>query len=504
MPTLILTFPGRCYHATPWGHHVNEGLIEWPPSPWRLIRALICVGYAKGLWGGGGPPAHVRRLFDKLAGDLPVYSLPGAIGTHSRHYMPQARFKNGREETTLVFDTWARIDHGALAVSWNVDLDEEERPLLAALAEKLGYLGRAESWVEAKLAREGETVPESNCFPGSSPPGPGWEQVPLLAPLPGEAAYAGWRREAVEALLAGFAEGAESGKAGRENKKLLEQREKALEPYPSDLLDALQKETAWMRNFGWNQPPGSRRVFYWRRRDAFRVGAPVEGRAPYPPPVKAMLLSMATRTGNRQALPSVIHSLIQGERLHKALVAVAGEHNRALSGCDEDGRPLHSRHEHAHFLPLDLDGDGHLDHFVVWAPMGLDGLAQRAVRAVRKTYAKNVESLHLALAASCNEMSELLALEGRYGDGLRALLGGIGGATEWVSRTPFVPPRHLKPRGKNSLEGQIAAELASRRFPVPSDIVVIDPHADPDGLRHRHFTRLRRNAPSTGFFESRP
>lgn len=26
-------FPARRYHATPWGNHVNEGLIEWPPSP---------------------------------------------------------------------------------------------------------------------------------------------------------------------------------------------------------------------------------------------------------------------------------------------------------------------------------------------------------------------------------------------------------------------------------------------------------------------------------------
>ena len=28
MPTLRLQFPGGRYHATPWGHHVNEGLVE--------------------------------------------------------------------------------------------------------------------------------------------------------------------------------------------------------------------------------------------------------------------------------------------------------------------------------------------------------------------------------------------------------------------------------------------------------------------------------------------
>jgi CRISPR-associated protein Csb2 len=41
VPTLRLRFPGGRYHATPWGHHVNEGQVEWPPSPWRLLRALM-------------------------------------------------------------------------------------------------------------------------------------------------------------------------------------------------------------------------------------------------------------------------------------------------------------------------------------------------------------------------------------------------------------------------------------------------------------------------------
>ena len=41
--TLKLTFPGGRYHATPWGRHVNEGVPEWPPSPWRLLRALVAV-----------------------------------------------------------------------------------------------------------------------------------------------------------------------------------------------------------------------------------------------------------------------------------------------------------------------------------------------------------------------------------------------------------------------------------------------------------------------------
>ena len=111
MPTIVLRFPGGRYHATPWGSHVNEGAIEWPPSPWRLVRALTATGYSKLHWSGARPPQEAVTLFEKLAGVLPRYGLPSqAVGTHSRHYMPTARFKNGREETTLVLDTWAQVN----------------------------------------------------------------------------------------------------------------------------------------------------------------------------------------------------------------------------------------------------------------------------------------------------------------------------------------------------------------------------------------------------------
>ncbi len=385
MPTLIMTFPGRRYHATPWGHHVNEGLIEWPPSPWRLLRALLSVGYTKGGWDDSGPPPLARGLIDKLSGVLPEYSLPQAIGAHSRHYMPLGLLDKGREKTTLVFDTWAQIDHGALVVRWNVELTDNEQQLLAELSAKLGYLGRAESWVEARLAVEGEMIPETNCFPNNSPPGLGWEQVSLIAPQSAND-YAAWRQLAVDKIAADCPPEIEGKKLAAKVQKL---RDKALAPYPLDLLDAMQKETAWLQGYGWSQPPGSQRVLYWRKRDAFRVGVPVERTVPAALPVQAMLLSLSTATGNKHALPPVIYTLIQGERLHKALVAKAGRYHRALSGCDESGKPLGGSHDHAHILPLDLDHDGQLDHFLVWAPMGLDAVAQQAVRATRKTFAKN-------------------------------------------------------------------------------------------------------------------
>src|SRR5260370_35898748 len=121
MPTVLLRFPAGRYHATPWGHHVNEGLVEWPPSPWRLLRSLIACGYPTQGWTEVSPIG--RTLIESLAATLPRYRLPPASLAHSRHFMPIGVLENGREKTTLVFDAWADVGDGALAVRWDCSLD---------------------------------------------------------------------------------------------------------------------------------------------------------------------------------------------------------------------------------------------------------------------------------------------------------------------------------------------------------------------------------------------
>lgn len=492
MITLILHFPARRYHATPWGHHVNEGQVEWPPSPWRLLRALLSVGYTSGLWSEAGPPPVARSVLEKLAGALPRYILPAATGAHSRHYMPLATFKDGREETTLVFDTWIRIDGGEVAVTWDVVLDEAETRMLSSLVDRLGYLGRSESWVLARLAQPGEALPRgSEAYPceGTASPGPGWEQVAVLAPMPAQD-YQAWRASAGGAAMT--EEFPDKGQRRRRKASHL-----STDLYPRDLLDCLQKDTRWLQELGWSQPPGSRRVLYWRRADSLEAGAP----PPHPSPVRrpaveAVLLSMATATGNNHALPSVTRTLPQAELLHRALVGAAfkeGLFSRVLTGCDEGGRPLREGHVHGHFLPLDLDEDGHLDHFLLWAPMGLDWKTQVAIRAVRRTFTKGgLGPLRLALAGA-GRLADLRSIPGPRGEVLRAILAPS--ATEWVSLTPFVPPRHLKRRGRHTLEGQVAEELASRGLPPLQELQVLDPCQDKVAARHRHFVRIRRFGP---------
>src|SRR5687767_6178762 len=166
VPTIVLRFPGGRYHATPWGHHVNEGLIEWPPSPWRILRALVSVGYTSGVWNGSGPAGGARRLVEKLAGTLPTYGLPPAVGAHTRHYMPIGQLDKGREKTTLVFDTWAHLGAGELIVRWDVELNPDEWSVLDTLVERLGYLGRSESWTTGRLLPDDAVERDAfNCRP---------------------------------------------------------------------------------------------------------------------------------------------------------------------------------------------------------------------------------------------------------------------------------------------------------------------------------------------------
>ncbi len=526
MPTLLLRFPSRRYHGTPWGHHVNEGQVEWPPSPWRLLRALLAVGYNTLGWGGdlgipwaNRPPEVAQALILKLAGSLPSYSLPEAAGAHSRHYMPLGNIAKGRERTTLVFDTWAQVDHETLAVTWDTALSAEERCVFARLADRLGYLGRSESWVAARLLAEGEPVPEPNCVAEGriADPGPGWEQVPLLAPQTPER-YASWRDTALAAALSSYP--LPDGK--KPPKTLVAKREQAAAPYPADLIACLQTDTAWLRRYGWSQPPGAQRIFYWRRSDALEAGAPrPRVRRASASTVEAMLLSIATQSGNDHALPAITRTLPQAELLHQALVShvsAIGGHSPVLTGCDENRKPLTGAHAHAHLLPLDLDGDGHIEHILIWAPMGLDPNAQAAIRRVRRTFTKGGDApLKVALEA-VGDLPNLRGLPSPYGEGLRQLLGPARGATTWVSLTPFVAPRFVKRRGKNSLEGQVDEEITIRGFPRPLGVQRLDPWSDrgvcvelvahgqdpggtipdqrtPEWMRFRHFVRQRRAGP---------
>jgi CRISPR-associated protein Csb2 len=406
--------------------------------------------------------------------------------------MPIGVLEKGLEKKTLVFDTWADVGDGTLVVRWDCIVDLEAMALFGRLASHLGYVGRSESWTLA------EALPDDTALPPGTDAYPhvdgqhgdrGWEQVSLMAAeLP--ASYAEWRTRALAKALERFPLPEGKGKVPKQLEKV---RGNAAAPYPIDLLDCLQRDTVWWKSHRWSQPPGSRRVLYWRRSDSLSVGSPSPAIRTAPAPVEMMLLSLTTPSGSQSALPTRARSLPQAELLHRGLVARAGLGERVacpeLTGRDEQGTPL-TGHRHAHILPIDLDGDGHLDHVVIYARMGLGPLAQHAVRTLKRTWTKGgVGELQIALAGQ-GDLDSLRDLPSSIRGGVTTLLGPPGGAHQWTSVTPLVLPRYQKRRGHNTLEGQILAELASRELP-PAAIQVLP--WDDEYRQLRHAIRVRRH-----------
>jgi CRISPR-associated protein Csb2 len=160
MLAIEMRFPAGKYHATPWNRQVNEGAAEWPPSPWRILRALISTWYHK--LEAEIEENIILKIIEKLS-TPPQFSLPSASLGHTRHYMPLYR-----EATTMVIDTFAAIDsESRLIIAWpEVDLSSEEKSALSMLLDRMGYLGRAESWGRSQIGRGGSCSGQLHSFAG--------------------------------------------------------------------------------------------------------------------------------------------------------------------------------------------------------------------------------------------------------------------------------------------------------------------------------------------------
>lgn len=422
-----IRFNSGRFHATPWGRHVNEGVPEWPPSQWRLMRSLIAT------WKRRVPDqiddVTMSRLLGRLAAP-PLYYLPPASMSHTRHFMPWDKNweTKGPEAKTLVFDCFVAINpEDRLLLLWpDAELDSTERRALILLLERLTYFGRAESWCEAGLVDE---VPvEPNCRPlnANEAPGEGHEIVRVLcssAPLDMHSLFV-------------------------ETSDLRKQRLNPLEP------------------------PGSRWVPYVRRRDCFEP-------------------KLARRTiSSEEAIPTFAYfavdgavrplltdSVTLGDLARSATMAVYGRQNdgkasRALSGKDEQGKPMNGN-KHAHYISVDSDNDGWIDHLAIWAPMGFNSKEQEALGSLRALNPGNggqtVDLVLLGMGQASQIPSPLTAV-----------------SRSWHSATPFILIRHPKLRGDTK-----GGTRSKRLVDGPEDQVILE-------LMRRGLPKVERILPMTG------
>lgn len=176
---LSVRFPHRRYHATAWDQAANNGQVEWPPSPWRLTRALLAVGLTR------HPELSTDAVVDavRLLGAPPTYYVPPTRPGHTRHYLPKITQRTGNNDTELTLDSYVSIDPAdALVIAWpDAEPTEQQLSILTDLFRSLPYLGRAESLVDASLVT---TMPDPDAWHGTV-----WRPHPqgmqrLLCPTP--------------------------------------------------------------------------------------------------------------------------------------------------------------------------------------------------------------------------------------------------------------------------------------------------------------------------------
>lgn len=408
---LALQFQPACgrIHATPWGRHVNEGAVEWPPSPWRLLRALIATWHLKAR--AELPESIVRQLVDMLAAQLPRFRLPQATLGHTRHYMPVVESKKSNPK--LVFDAFLHAA-GPVTMAWELNLPTELREALSLLCLRLSYLGRAESLVEAQvLTHLPAFEPNAWPLPQNQPVPRGMELVRVLCPeTPGS--YSQWLQTVQPANPSPTPRSKGRGRKSGDGSS----------PVPPSLFEALQLETGQLQEAGWTHPPGSRWVDYVRPLRCFDP-APLR-----PARSRTRPLTVARFTLSSAVLPRITRAVSVAERIHQSLVKFSDQ-APVFTGKHND-QPLQG-HRHA-FILCEANGRGDaITHVTVFAPMGFDARARRAF--------------------------EILTRQGVWGHGghdIQLVLLGVGGpemfpdcrlfgpARVWRSLTPFVPTRHPK------------------------------------------------------------
>lgn len=396
---------GGRFHATPWGRFPNEGAVEWPPSPYRLFRALVSS------WKVAHPRVGedaVSALLKKLAAKPPSFYLPPASVGHTRHYMPPY---SGNKN--LIMDTFVLADRArAVRIVWpDLVLDPGEASLLRDLLGSLHYFGRSESWCEAFVEGGGGAKDVANCSPyeaGAGLHGNDMELVQVLVPTPGVT------------------------------------------------VKHLTETTSSMRKRGRLHPGGSEVRQYLR---APIVRNPVS--AAQAEPMRAAQVVRYVVVD--KVKPLVTESLIVADTMRRAAMGKFGDANGGakspvLSGKDESGTVLKG-HLHASYLPTDEDGDGRIDHMTVVASEIDSGPKKElaALSSVNRLWSHSLEDkIHLAFEG-----------HGKIEDFPNVKM--FGESKRWRTATPLVLSRHMKLKKsagrtivKDSAGAQIRKELSLR------------------------------------------
>ena len=189
--TVSIRFLTGRAHLHHWQAHHSDGKVDWPPSPWRLLRALVAAAGSglttlpepldKTLQDTDGDAVPLSRLGNLVAtlAALPEIWLPRTSGGHTRQFFPRHEGGTVKPTGSAVFDTFAVISKDQpLHFHWpSVELPPEQFADLEKILRRLTYFGRAESWCEATAIagvppglEEGKTHWRCLCVDDDGPP----------------------------------------------------------------------------------------------------------------------------------------------------------------------------------------------------------------------------------------------------------------------------------------------------------------------------------------------
>jgi len=435
------------YHATPWGRHVNEGVTEWPPAPFRILRALIDVWYRK----HSDLAADVVERLLRVLATPPRFRLPPARASHTRSYLSQNDEDPANKK--LVFDGFAVVDRGStIEFGWpGVSLDPHEGEAAARLFGSLDYLGRSESWVRARIV--GDRSIAWNCVPLKEGPVPsGQEVVNVAGVVPPDV----FESRALEVSI--------KGKGKGKTRRL-------------GWLEALCWGSAEAIDHTMNRPPALEPMFYVRDANA------LDARPRPAPRHSSRVVEVVKFAVDARVRAPITDALSVGDQVRRnlmgALQRVMGHDNLSstFTGKDDNGAPVRG-HSHASVLPLDEDGDGFVDTVLVVGRIPFSLAEQRAIDRLAPVRRRDGHLLFLTPI--------------RYGRRDELLQR----ATRLVSHTPFAPYHHWRAKRDGDeaawLANQLAIECSRHALPRPMTVRRVQPSCSARRLRWLDFRRARK------------
>jgi CRISPR-associated protein Csb2 len=446
--TLAFRFPLGRYHANPWDRAVNEGASEWPPSPWRILRALVATWYAR--W-PDLPAAEIDTLLDALA-DPPSYKTPVTGTGHTRHYMPDlAHRKAETGNTDLTLDPFLTVSrHDDLLVRWDTDLADGQREVLAKLAELVPYLGRSESVCQARLLNpDDEPAVDEN-----------W-----------------WRPEAT---------------GGTNRTRLLA----PVRPLDRSVLEAT---TAAIRKQRRTLPPGTCWVTYTTgaRAVSGKTSAARPREVKQPTAIRFAVAGRAPVQLTYGVLVADEAHRIAGKRLEAA--GIPDARRREIMGT----RGAFSDHQHAHWIPVGEPDESapSVRNLILWAPLGLSTEEIAALLTLGAISGKRGGDDGYEVQGF-PEVRLLFQAAGQV-EQVAPELCADHPARRWRSVTPYLPVRYRhrnRETAEDFLTADVAAELRYRHLPAEVAVSVAEPAAGRVNQfrRYRMGERLRQSRTGVG------